>query len=161
MKLTYNDICYIISETTKRIVAESYNDRETKEIDIEFADLNIDTAFDDELEEFIDSQEEYPTVHLVCTFDYNAESRGDYWTPSSSESYTLYDVEDMGNENLKEGLSPEAYEAVIEAAKDYVYQNSEDFEMDMLKNTQEYRQYLEDEYYDSKSDDYRMNKLGN
>ena len=112
------------------------------------------------MDEFIRNQEEYPTVHLVCTFDYDGGSRGDYWTPSSSESYTLCDVEDMGNENLKEGLSPEAYEAVIEAAKEYVYNNSEEFEMDMLNDAQDYRQYSEDDYYDSKSNDDRMSRLG-
>ena len=160
MKLTYNDIRYIISEATKRIVAEGINEKETKQFDIDFEYLDIDTIFDDELDEFIRSQEEYPTVHLVCTFDYDGGSRGDYWTPSTSESYTLCDVEDMGNENLEEELSPEAYEAVIEAAKEYVYNNSEEFEMDMLNDAQDYRQYSEDDYYDSKSNDDRMSRLG-
>ena len=160
MKLTYNDIRYIISEATKRIVAEGINEKETKQFDIDFEYLDIDTVFDDELDEFIRSQEEYPTVPLVCTFDYDGGSRGDYWTPSSSESYTLCDVEDMGNETLKENLSPEAYEAIIEAAKEYVYNNSEEFEMDMLNDTQDYRQYSEDDYYDSKSNNDRMSRLG-
>lgn len=153
MKLNYNDIRYIISETTKRIVTEGYgSNKETEDVYVGLEELIVNPVFEDELDMY-DGESE---VHMVCTYRYNEGSRGDWYTPDSNPSYTLVEITPEDNEELESSLSNEAYMAVLDAAAKYIWDNREDYEMEMLEKKEE------SDYWDSQpdEDEYRMRKLG-
>lgn len=157
MKLTYNDIRYIISETTKRIVTEGYgSNKETEDVYVGLEELIVNPVFEDELDMY-DGESE---VHMVCTYRYNEERRGDWDTPGSNPSYTLVDITPEDNEELESSLSNEAYMAVLDAAAKYIWDNREDYEMGMMQKRNDYREYEEDWYYETKGDEDRMNRIG-
>jgi hypothetical protein len=93
---------------------------------------------------------------MVCTYRYNEGSRGDWDTPGSNPSYTLVEITPEDNEELEASLSNEAYMAVLDAAAKYIWDNREDYEMEMLEKKEE------SDYWDSQpdEDEYRMRKLG-
>lgn len=157
MKLTYNDIRYIISETTKRIVTEGYSsNKESEDVYVGLEELIVNPVFEDELDMY-DGENE---VHMVCTYEYNEGSRGEWDTPGSNPSYTLVDITPEDNEELESSLSNEAYMAVLDAAAKYIWDNREDYEMGMMQKRNDYREYEEDWYNETRGDEDRMNRKG-
>lgn len=155
MKLTYNDIRYIISETTKRIVTEGYSsNKESEDVYVGLEELIVNPVFEDELDMY-DGENE---VHMVCTYEYNEGSRGEWDTPGSNPSYTLVDITPEDNEELESSLSNEAYMAVLDAAAKYIWDNREDYEMGMMQKRNDYREYEEDWYNETRGDEDRMNR---
>ena len=152
MKLTYNDIRYIISETTKRIITESSTKKITEDYEIDFLETNINPIFDDEL----DMYEGNTLVNVVCTFEYTPGSENDYDTAPTPDMYRLIEVTPENNEELENSVSPELYSAIIDGINKYVWEHREEFEMDVEDSEEEKR------YWNSQpdEDEYRMRKLG-
>lgn len=132
MKLNFNDIRYVIQESTKRILSEAFNSNRIKEdFTIEMYDIKIEPSY---LEDELDMYSGPNGVHVVCTFDYDRGQKGDYDTEPISPSYELIDVIPGINQELDSNLSPELFSAVLKGACNYVWEHQTEFEESMLEN---------------------------
>lgn len=132
MKLNFNDIRYVIQESTKRILSEVFNSNRVKEdFTIEMYDIKIEPSY---LEDELDMYSGPNGVHVVCTFDYDRGQKGDYDTEPISPSYELIDVIPGINQGLDSNLSPELFSAVLKGACNYVWEHQTEFEESMLEN---------------------------
>ena len=132
MKLNFNDIRYVIQESTKRILSEVFNSNRVKEdFTIEMYDIKIEPSY---LEDELDMYSGPNGVHVVCTFEYDRGQKGDYDTEPISPSYVLIDVIPGINQELDSNLSPELFSAVLKGACNYVWEHQTEFEESMLEN---------------------------
>lgn len=132
MKLNFNDIRYVIQESTKRILSEVFNSNRVKEdFTIEMYEIEIEPSY---LEDELDMYSGPNGVHVVCTFEYDGGQKGDYDTEPINPSYRLIDVIPGTNQELDSNLSPETFSAVLKGACNYVWEHQEEFEGAMFEN---------------------------
>ena len=163
MKLTYNDVRYIISEATKRIISEQYgSNKKSRIISINIDDVADESwdVFEDEIEVLYDKLNgEDAYIQLRCIFDYDEGQDGDGWfTEKINPSCTLYDMTPIDNDFLKGELSPEAYNAILTSVKKYVWKNHDDYEMEMEDEIEKENDSREMDYWDDEFDRRREEK---
>lgn len=152
MKLNYNDIRYIIKESTRRVLNEMYGSKQIKEdFSIEIYELNVAPELEDELDSF--KGEPYE-VHVICTFECFDGQKGSYEQEPIEPYCTLDDVVAGQNDHLRNGMSPELYNALVNSAIEYTWAHQEEFEMEVCEDNQP----NEMDFFDE--DEYRYKKYG-
>lgn len=143
MRLNFNDIRYIVNEAAKRIIeAQGGSSMVTKEFGININDIEVPTFFDDEIDSLSGGE-----VRMRCEFMYR-EGQSGYDAQPMSEEYVLSEVYPADNSELREYVSPDLFDAIIDGAERYVWDNSEEFEESMLRSDRDYREYQRDFDYD-------------
>ena len=154
MKLNYNDIHYIIKESTKRIINEKFIGTKSieKKYPIDINDIIVPKYFKDEVDEMSSTD-----INMICKFDCFDGQKGTYEQEPLSSYCTLEDVIPGDNSHLEEIVSPECLEALIQGAEDYIWFNAEEFEEDASISDDE----MDDLYgYDEDEERYRTRGLG-
>lgn len=143
MRLNFNDIRYIVNEAAKRIIeAQGGSSMVTKEFGININDIEVPTFFDDEIDSLSGGE-----VRVRCEFMYHKGQSG-YDAQPMSEEYVLSEVYPADNSELRENVSPDLFDAIMDGAERYVWDNSEEFEESMLRSDRDYQEYQRDFDYD-------------
>lgn len=132
MKLNFNDIRYVIQESTKRVLSEAFKKNRVREdFTIEMYDIEIEPSY---LEDEFDMYSGPCGIHVICTFEYDGGQKGNYDTEPISPSYELIEVIPGVNPKLGSDLSPELFSAVLKGACNYVWEHQQEFEESMFEN---------------------------
>lgn len=136
MRLTENDIKYIVAEATRRLVNEYSSGRKIKEdFTIDMNELVIEPYY---LEDELDQYSGPAAVHMELYFTFNKGQEGSYDVEPISDSYELVNVVPAANMELDRSLSPELFGAVLKAATNFVWEHQGDFEQAMAEDNQDF-----------------------
>ena len=153
IRLTESEFKTIIKESISTIL-ENINDKKLlKESEIINVDLyDIDTSDYPELDEYLQDANIPDSISVEMMFDENESDNGDYYTPSTSAYFSLYDYNIDINGEFKKYLPEELYDSFINCVSELIERNKSAYEEEALENHNLSFSDYGDYFYDSRND---------